>query len=70
MPAQNIHQRLKELPIRDQKELTQLFDAIHADLTALRTSITGITAKLDADSGVGDTNYAALHNPAALNTQS
>jgi hypothetical protein len=38
------------------------------DLAALRTSITGITAKLDADAGVTDTNYAALHNPAALLT--
>ena len=38
------------------------------DLAALRTSVTGITAKLDADAGVTDTNYAALHNPAALKT--
>lgn len=38
------------------------------DLTALRTAITGITAKLDLDATVTDTNYAALHNPAALKT--
>ena len=38
------------------------------DLAALRTSVTGITAKLDADAGVTDTNYAATQNPAALLT--
>lgn len=36
------------------------------DATSLRASIVGINAKLDADGGVTDTNYAALWNPAAL----
>ena len=52
----------------DAKELQAALDDIRRDLAALRTSITGITAKLDADAGVTDTNYAALHNPAALRT--
>jgi len=43
---------------------TQLAAAV-ADVTALRTAIVGITAKLDADAGVTDTNYAATLNPAA-----
>jgi hypothetical protein len=42
-----------------------LFDIVD-DLTALRTSQTTLTAKLDLDAGVTDTNYAALCNPAAL----
>ena len=55
---------------------TQL-NAIVADLTALRASIVGITAKLDTAVGnlnaagtnlaaVAGTNFAALWNPAAL----
>jgi hypothetical protein len=38
------------------------------DLTALRGSVVAITAKLDLDAGVTDTNYAATTNPAALKT--
>lgn len=41
---------------------------IKNDLTALRTAITTLTAKLDADTGVADANYAATCNPAALET--
>jgi len=38
--------------------------AVVADLAALRASVVGITAKLDLDAGVTDTNYAATWNPA------
>lgn len=41
-------------------------DAAFADLTALRNAVLAITAKLDLDAGVTDTNYAAACNPAAL----
>jgi hypothetical protein len=40
--------------------------AILADLTALRAAIVAITAQLDADAGVTDTDYAANNDPAAL----
>lgn len=50
------------------KQLIDVLDGIVTDLAALRTAITGITAKLDADAGVTDTNYAATHDPAALVT--
>lgn len=40
--------------------------AILADLTALRTAIVTLTAQLDADAGVTDTDYAASCDPAAL----
>ncbi len=43
-----------------------LLTAMLADITALRAAILLITAKLDADAGVTDTNYAATTNPAAL----
>ena len=36
-----------------------------ADLAAVRAAIVGITAKLDADGGVTDTDYAANNDPAA-----
>lgn len=39
-----------------------------ADLAALRAAIVGINAKLDADTGVNGTNYAATWDPAALRT--
>lgn len=35
-----------------------------AELAALRASITALTAKLDADATVTDTDYAATCNPA------
>jgi hypothetical protein len=41
-------------------------DAYFADITALRAAVVAITAKLDADGGVTDTNYAATCNPAAV----
>lgn len=39
------------------------------DLAALRTAHNAAMAKLDADAGVTDTNYAALHTVAAMLTQ-
>lgn len=42
--------------------------SIQSDLAALRAAIVAITAKLDADGGVTDTNFAATCNPAALGT--
>jgi len=47
-------------------ELQALLEAILVDMTALRTAIVGITAQLDADAGVTDTDYAATNDPAAL----
>lgn len=47
-------------------ELQALLEAILVDMTALRTAIVGITAQLDADGGVTDTDYAENNDPAAL----
>jgi hypothetical protein len=47
-------------------ELRKLLEAAQADLAAIRASVVAITAKLDLDAGVTDTNYAANCNPAVL----
>jgi Skp family chaperone for outer membrane proteins len=62
------HVNAANLGYQGRKELNQLLAAVYADLSALRTSIVAVTAKLDADATVTDTNYGALCNPAALNT--
>jgi len=48
--------------------LEQVLRDMLTDLTALRAAIVAITAKLDADGGVTDTNYASTCDPAALET--
>jgi hypothetical protein len=53
-------------PVLYPEDMAVLLLAARADLAALRASILAITAKLDADGGVTDTNYAATTNPAAL----
>lgn len=44
-------------------DLERYLQGIKTDLLALETAIEAITAKLDADAGVTDTNYAATANP-------
>lgn len=65
--AESIRERLQtHSPRVEVAELRKLLEADQTDLAALRASIVAITAKLDADVGVTDTNYAATTNPAAL----
>ena len=59
-----VSERINASP--DAEELRPLFDALVDDLTALRAAIVAITAQLDADAGVTDTDYAANNDPAAL----
>lgn len=47
-------------------ELKTDYTALLADVTEIRTKLIATHAKLDADAGVTDTNYAATNNPAAL----
>ena len=54
----------------DQAGLDSVLDSLLADVTAIRTAVVGITAKLDADAGITDTDYAATRDPAALTTTS
>ena len=76
--SESIKQRLAKLADkRDARELRALLDATQTDLTNLRTAFVALTAKVDvltaklnADAGVTDTNYAtdfaSTLNPAAL----
>lgn len=52
----------------DNADIAAVLNSLLADITAVRSAVVGITAKLDADGGVTDTNYAATLNPAALTT--
>lgn len=62
MPQVKINAEL--LDLTQKKVLTAVAD----DLAALRASIVAVTAKLDLDATVTDTNYAATCNPPALST--
>jgi hypothetical protein len=52
--------------ITNSANLVALLNAGNVDLAALRAKMITLLAKLDADTLVGDTNYAALWTPAAL----
>lgn len=47
------------------ENLRTQFNRLVDDYDAFRTAIVGLLAKLDADAGVTDTNYASLWTPAA-----
>jgi len=49
-------------------ELADSFRDVADDLTELRSKLISLLAKLDADAGVMDTNYASTLTPAALTT--
>lgn len=51
-------------------ELKADYGALLTDVTEVRTKLVATHAKLDADAGVTDTNYAATNNPAALTATS
>jgi hypothetical protein len=53
MPAESVSQRVSHIP----DGLTE--QELRALLAAMVNGLQAIMAKLDADSGVGDTNYAA-----------
>jgi hypothetical protein len=45
-----------------QRALDAVLSAIRTDLTLLVVAVAGITAQLDADTGVADADYAATNN--------
>lgn len=47
-------------------DLANAVNALRADLSALRTKYNAVLAKLDADEGVTDTNYAATQAMSAV----
>jgi hypothetical protein len=48
---------------------SRFFEELVDDLVALRASLAGALAKLDADAGVTDANFVALWGPPALKTR-
>lgn len=42
------------------------YTKLNTDIAAQRTAIVAVNAKLDLDSGVTGTDFASLHDPAAL----
>lgn len=52
----------------EQQSLETQMNSLLTDITACKASLAGINAKLDADGGVTGTNFAALWDPATLNT--
>lgn len=46
-------------------EIQTEYDKMVTDVGAIHTAVTAITAKLDADAGVTDTDYASTCDPAA-----
>lgn len=64
--AESINRRTNAMAnMADAKEVAALFKAIQADNMAVRAAMATLLAKLDADAGVTDTNYAALATPTA-----
>lgn len=67
MASEKISSRLVGmLNTQDEQNFRILLNALQDDITELRASIVAITAKLDADATVTDTDYAATCDPAAL----
>lgn len=68
MPAESIKLRTNALPSEQAREDLRIlhqaqYDALVAAFTSLSASFLILTAKLDLDATVTDTNYAALANP-------
>lgn len=65
--SESINQRLNSIPDpATRRAVKALFDTVLVELGVLRTSVTGVTAQLDADATVTDTDYAANNDPAAI----
>ena len=52
-----------------QRALYDVLSSMQADLVALQTAVTTLTAQLDADAGVTDTDYAANCDPTLTTTE-
>lgn len=44
----------------DPEALLKVLDGVLTDLTAIKTAVDAMATKLNADTGVGDSNYAAV----------
>ena len=65
----SIKQHFKHHPVQEEIELKRVNNAILADMTAMHTAITTLTAKMDADFADvtnASVDYATSVDPAAL----
>jgi len=68
MPAESVKTRINALPPEQSREDLRLliqaqYDALTAVIASISTALLALTAKLDADVGVTDVNYASTINP-------
>ena len=68
MPSASQSARIRSIPPNQRSQNVSLSVGVQADLAALRAAIVAVTAKLNADGGVTDADYAATCDPAALRT--
>lgn len=61
MPFQQVFNAMRGLGNSDKQSLIRENLALRTELDEMRANINAICAKLDADAGVTDTNYAALY---------
>ena len=61
----SIKKHFKHHPVQEEIELRRVVSAILADMTNISASISAITAQLDTDGGVTETDYNTL-DPADL----
>jgi len=54
---------------KENTEIRNMLASVQADLESLRSKHNALLAKLDADAGVTDTNFASLHTVGTLSTQ-
>ncbi len=59
MPYAQVLNATDSISRRDAYQLRVELDALRTELNDIRTKYGTLLAKLDADSGVGDTNYAS-----------
>lgn len=61
MPSEKISNRMKGIRSGNrERELQALLTATQEDLATIRTAFNTLVAKLNADAGVTDTNYAPI----------
>ena len=65
MPV-SIKQHFKHQPTQQSIESLRVMGAVLEDMTALHAAFLSLTAQMDADGGITDTDYAANNDPAAL----
>jgi hypothetical protein len=59
MPYRQVLNSAQSISVSDRSQIAREFDDLRAELDNMRTRHAALLAKLDADAGVTDTNYAA-----------